>query len=145
DDEVVYKPPVPRGPAAVTQQQAQRSQANVMDPNEFGRGPQSAHQVEQQQKTQPTTLRTNHAQPQQARGGNTSNGSRGNQRGGMRGSPRGRGTPLNGRGGFAPGSRVPTAMQPGVQPNGEIDPDSFARPRGSGYTGRGGRKLWVPT
>ncbi|KAI7274799.1 hypothetical protein KC335_g2149 [Hortaea werneckii] len=140
DDEVVYKPPVPRGPAAVTQQQSQRSQANVMDPNEFGRNTQPAHQ-----ETQPTTPRANHAQPQQARGGHSSNGNRGNQRNGMRGSPRGRGTPLNGRGGFAPGSRVPAAMQPGVQPNGEIDPESFARPRGSGYTGRGGRKLWVPT
>lgn len=137
DDEVVNKPPVPRGPAAMKQQ------TNVIDPNAFGRGPQpTTHKTEQSPKGQPTTPQMNN---------HLSNTSRGNQRANLRGSPRGaptrggRGTWMNGRGGFAPGSRVPAAQQPGVQSNGEIDPDSFARPRGSGYTGRGGRKLWVPT
>lgn len=65
---------------------------------------------------------------------------RGNPRGNFRG-PRGRGNFGGpGRGGFAPNVRVD-----GTLPNGQIDPNSFARPRGGGYTGRGGRKLWVPT
>lgn len=65
---------------------------------------------------------------------------RGNPRGNFRG-PRGRGNFGGpGRAGFAPNVRVD-----GTLPNGQIDPNSFARPRGSSYTGRGGRKLWVPT
>lgn len=142
DDEVVYKPTAQRGPAVMA---LQLPQPSVIDPNAFVRTTQPVQHPEQP-KSRPTTPRMLNAQPHQARGGQAMPYSpRGTQRGNFRGSPRGRGAQLNGRGGFAPGSRVPTALQPSVQPNGEIDPDSFARPRGSGYTGRGGRKLWVPT
>ncbi|KAK5126663.1 hypothetical protein LTR85_009597 [Meristemomyces frigidus] len=140
DDEVVYKPTVPRGPAAMIQHQA----PNVIDPNAFGRTPQILAQPDQP-KLASQSPRLNSAQPHQARGGPTVPFTpRSNTRGSFRGSPRGRGNFATGRGGFVANGRVANGVQTAVQPNGQIDPDSFSRPRGSGYTGRGGRKLWVP-
>jgi len=142
DGEVVYKPTVPRGPAAMMQQQP----PNVIDPNAFGRTPQAVLQPEQS-KVQVQSPRMSNVQPHQGRSGQTVPFTpRGSVRGSFRGSPRGgRGNFFPARGGFVPNNRVPNVVQTDVQPNGQIDPDSFARPRGSGYTGRGGRKLWVPT
>lgn len=130
DDEVIYKPP-PRAPAAMLPKQ-QQAQGNIMDPDAFGRnaGPQTATQPSPRQR--PVSTQGN-------RGAGTNQfNSRGNQRGGFRGNPRARGNfnmlspkQING---------ADTAIS-----NPQIDPNSFARPRGSGYTGRGGRKLWVPT
>jgi hypothetical protein len=79
----------------------------------------------------------------------------GAMRGNLRGSPRARGASLNGaasgRGGFAsPNNRRAGASA--AQMDGQIDPNSFERPRGGpvarggGNSGAGaGRKLWVPT
>lgn len=130
DGEVVYKPP-PRAPAAMLPKQQQApSQTNVMDPDDFGRN------------TQPPN-RPNFSAKQQSAPGNRGafNGNyvaRGNQRASFRGSPRGRGN-------FNPAVPRATAHVDGSAPNAQIDPNSFARPRGSGHAGRGGRKLWVPT
>lgn len=138
DDEVVYKPP-PKAPAAMlSKQQQQRAQPpNVIDPDTFGRDAQAA-----QVKAPPRSPRAQHVSPQTPRGGAALPfAPRGSPRGNFRGGPRGRGNFGGpGRGDFVPNSRVD-----GVLPNGQIDPNSFVRPRGSGYTGRGGRKLWVPT
>ncbi|KAK4545590.1 hypothetical protein LTR36_002940 [Oleoguttula mirabilis] len=140
DEEVVYKPLAPRGPAAITPHPA----PNVIDPNAFVRTPQVTAQVDQP-KMAPQSPRMTSAQPHQARGGQTIPFTpRGNARGTFRGSPRGRGNFVTGRGGFVANNRVAVGVQTAVQPNGQIDPDSFSRPRGSGYTGRGGRRLWVP-
>lgn len=64
---------------------------------------------------------------------------RGRSRGNFRGEPRGRGDygPPQ-RGGFPSNDRMASAPM-----NGQIDPNSFSRPRGRGQT-RGARKLWVP-
>lgn len=137
DDEVVYKPPVPRGPAAMRQQ----PQPNVIDPNAFGRTPQAVVQADQP-KMPSQSPRLVNAQLSPSRGGSSLPFV---PRGNLRGSMRGRGNFGPGRGGFVTNNRTPTAVQSSAQQNGQIDPDSFARPRGSGYTGRGGRKLWVPT
>lgn len=129
DDEVVYKPP-PRAPAAMLPKQQQKGprQSNVMDPDAFDRNTPAP-------AVQPSSPRQQSAAVQSNRGGFQA---RGNQRGNFRGN-------LRGRGNF----HVPPAKQQArpdiATPNSQIDPNSFARPRGSGYTGRGGRKLWVPT
>ena len=133
DNEVVFKPP-PRAPAAMLpkQQQAQ-PQANVMDPDAFGRNTQSAN-------GQGFSPKQQHSTPGQAKRGAFPNqfGPRGNNRGTFRGNQRGRGN-FNAPA-FGQSARAEAGM-----PNGQIDPNSFTRPRGGGYTGRGGRKLWVPT
>ncbi|KAH9825629.1 nuclear-transcribed mRNA catabolic process, nonsense-mediated decay [Teratosphaeria destructans] len=105
-----------------------KQQANVMDPNAFGRNPQAV-------KAQSPVM----ANAQPARGGIVAPlGPRGNARGNFRG-------PRGGRAGYGPGrgGYINNQLPPAVQPNGQIDPDSFARPRGA--TGaRGARKLWEP-
>lgn len=138
DDEVVYKPSVPRGPTAMIQ-------PNVIDPNVFSRTPQAVAQADQSKLASQSPRMTN-VQPHHARGGGQTVPftPRGNPRGTFRGSPRGRASYVPGRGGFATNNRMANGVQTTVLPNGQIDPDSFSRPRGSGYTGRGGRKLWVP-
>ena len=145
DDEVVYKPLFPRGPTPMTQQPA----PNVIDPNAFGRTPQLIIAPAEAVSPGPAhqqSPRLNTVQTYQARSGPTPPfAPRVNGRGAFRGGSRGRGTFVPARGGFAPITRpISGVQQIPVQPNGQIDPDSFARPRGSGYTGRGGRKLWVP-
>lgn len=135
DDEVVYKPP-PRGPAMM-----QKLAPNVIDPNAFGRSPVPAPAAQLEQTALPPKS-PHFANVSPARGGMSpgfpprGGSMRGNFRGG-----RGRGnfTP-SGRGGFAPPMRTPE--QPS---SGQIDPDSFTRPRSGGFAGRGARKLWVPT
>lgn len=122
----------PTAPAAMLGQQNA-----VMDPDAFSRSVQTPKKAA---SVVPSSPRGSHSQP-----------GRGANRGNFRGSPRGRGAfpngPTQGRGGFpSPGARrgggAPTA-----QMDGQIDPNSFERPRG-GSTGRGaggaGRKLWTP-
>lgn len=123
----------PTAPAAMLGQQ----QGAVMDPNAFSRSVQSPKSA----AAIPASPRGAHAQP-----------ARGATRGGMRGSPRARGAfangPASGRGGFVSPNARRNAPVPTGQTDGQIDPNSFERPRG-GHTGRGagngGRKLWVPT
>ena len=146
DDEVVYKPLFPRGPATGNQLPPPK----VIDPNAFGRTPQSIVAPVEARAPGSTpsqqSPRLNTVQTYQVRSGpSIPFAPRVNPRGAFRGGPRGRGNSPLGRGGFAPVTRpVNGVQQIAVQPNGQIDPDSFTRPRGSGYTGRGGRKLWVP-
>ncbi|KAK3674929.1 hypothetical protein LTR78_005273 [Recurvomyces mirabilis] len=126
EDEVVYKPP-PRAPATMAQQQLP---PNVIDPNSFGRTKVPT--------ASPTAVKpTGPNLPSSARGAMQNSGflprgnnSRGNFRGGR------------GRGNFARGGYTPAQTPSG----GQIDPDSFERPRGAGPATRGvSRKLWVPT
>jgi len=131
DSEVIYKPP-PRGPAAMMANKQKTPHANVLDPDAFARNPSAV-------KTQPRSPQPQHASV------HTNNGApavpfapRGSPRGNLRGSMRGRGN-------FGGPAMRGTLRMDGTMPNGQIDPNSFSRPRGSGYTGRGGRKLWVPT
>ena len=138
--EITQKSP-PTAPAAMVAQQ--QAAANVIDPDAFGRPPLAHHQPValpvQQPEFHPRSPRGTHASPHVSRGGQTFP-SRGNPRGHFR-SGRGRGFNGPGRGGYMPNARTEGAF-----PSGQIDPNSFARPRGSGQTGRGGgRKLWVPT
>lgn len=139
---VTTKRSPPTAPAAMVAQQ--QAAANVIDPDAFGRQP-IAHgpamsQPVQQPPFHPRSPHMPHTPPQAARGGQPF-APRGNPRGNFRGPRGGRGN-FNGpgRGGFAPNNR-----SDGTFPNGQIDPNSFSRPRGNGNTGRGGRKLWVPT
>lgn len=135
--EILQKSP-PTAPAAMVAKL--QPQTNVIDPDAFGR-PAPANAQLTQPKFPPRSPRPHSASPHVTRGGaNLPFVPRGNPRGNFRG-PRGRGN-LGGpaRGGFMPNNRID-----GTLPNGQIDPNSFVRPRGSGYTGRGGRKLWVPT
>nr|POE77492.1 hypothetical protein CFP56_09139 [Quercus suber] len=142
DDEVVFKPP-PRAPAAMLQQQSK----NVMDPNAFSRSTTAGLSPEHKGSSQPLSPRQPKLQPQAQHGrGTVPFPQHGNGRNSARGSTRGRGfgpTAGPNRGGFSPVSRAADISS--TPPEGQIDPDSFTRPRGSGYTGRGGRKLWVPT
>lgn len=134
-NETVKKSPPLAPTAMVTQQQ---TAANVIDPDVFGRPP-VVHPQTTQPQFQPRSPRLPNVSPQASRGGQPF-APRGTPRGNFRG-PRGRGNFGGpGRGGFAPNARID-----GTMPSGQIDPNSFVRPRGSGYTGRGGRKLWVPT
>ncbi|KJX96823.1 hypothetical protein TI39_contig598g00034 [Zymoseptoria brevis] len=145
DEEVVFKPMVPKAPAAMLPKQT-----NVIDPNAFERGPQPQSTAALKDlpngtpksprpktaQVQPCSPRGAHVVPFNARGI-----ARGNARGVFRG--RGRGTLGAGRDAFAnevTAKDIPT-------PGGPIDPDSFSRPETrSGFRGgRGGRKLWVPT
>ncbi|KAK0268726.1 hypothetical protein LTR35_015298 [Friedmanniomyces endolithicus] len=159
DNEVVYKPP-PRGPAAIMPQPP-ISIPNVIDPNAFGpRTPVLPTPPRQQQKPEMTILPT----PKSPRFTSTAP-ARGGPYGGLNGgsnggfAPRGNITPRGnnnfrggrggrgnfappGRAGFAPVVRAPESSQVGS--SGQIDPDSFSRPRSGGFAGRGGRKLWVP-
>lgn len=143
DDEVVLKPQPPKAPAAMLRKQ----QSNVIDPNAFERGPQPVPQPHS-----PAIADLPNGTPKSPRAHN-SNMHRGSPRGAhalpfaprgsMRGVSRGRGRGALGttRGGFAPKAAASNG------PNGQIDPDSFARPdpRGTFNGPRGGRKLWVPT
>lgn len=130
DDEVVYKPP-PRAPAAMLSKP--HAQANVMDPDDFGRKANVS-------AGQPVAPKQQSSPVQAARGTfQTQFGSQGMQRGNFRGNPRGRG------GNFGPAAPRPNPRTDVAGANGQIDPNSFARPRGGGYAGRGARKLWVPT
>lgn len=139
-EDVVHKSP-PTAPAAMLGKPIQ--QPNVIDPDAFGRnGPRNASPA--QVPVQPYPSRPYSASPQFAiRGQAPTFAPRGMPRGNFRGVPRGRGNFVPGRGGFVPNNHINGAN--GLLPNGQIDPNSFARPRGGGYTGRGGRKLWVPT
>jgi hypothetical protein len=126
----------PTAPAAMLGQQNA-----VMDPDAFSRSVQPSTKPA---PVAPASPRANYVQP-----------GRGATRGNFRGSPRGRGAILTGhtpgRGGFA----SPNARRGGAsaaQLDGQIDPNSFERPRGGpvarggGGSGTGtGRKLWVPT
>ena len=136
--QVVQRSP-PVAPAAMLPKQ-QQPQVNVIDPDTFGRPP-TANVQQSQPNYQQRSPRPHNATTHASRGGqNLPFAPRGNIRGNFRG-PRGRGNlGTLARGGFAPYSRVDNTV-----PNSQIDPNSFIRPRGSGYTGRGGRKLWVPT
>ncbi|KAK3066379.1 hypothetical protein LTR53_017304 [Teratosphaeriaceae sp. CCFEE 6253] len=137
DEEVLFRP-TQRGPPAVLQQPA----SNVIDPNAFGRtsAPLAANHTE--------LIALPLKSPQSA----NSNVARGGMHPGL--SPRGglvRGNLRGGRGrgGFAPvnrGGYAPIVRAPEQSSSGQIDPDSFTRPRSGGFAGRGGaRKLWVPT
>nr|POE87002.1 hypothetical protein CFP56_64032 [Quercus suber] len=141
DNEVVFKPP-PRAPAAMLQKQPN----NVMDPNAFSRST-AASSSENKAPSQSLSPRQSKAQPQSQRDRGTAPFShRGNGRHSVRGATRGRGanSPAGSkRGGFSPVTRATEISA--TSPERQIDPDSFTRPRGSGYAGRGGRKLWVPT
>ena len=135
--EAVQRSP-PTAPAAMIAKQ--QPQTNVIDPDVFGR-PAPANAPPAQPKFPPRSPRPQNVAPQTGRGGqNLPFAPRGGPRGNFRGA-RGRGNfGSPGRGGFVPNNRPD-----GVPQTGQIDPNSFIRPRGSGYTGRGGRKLWVPT
>ncbi|KAK1072867.1 hypothetical protein LTR33_010139 [Friedmanniomyces endolithicus] len=166
DNEVVYKPP-PRGPAA-NMPQPPISIPNLIDPNVFGLRTPVLPQPPQQKPemtilSTPKSLRFTSTGP--ARGG-PNGGLNGGPNGGLNGGPNGgfaplrgnntntrgntfrggrggRGNfPIPGRAGFAPVVRAPESSQ--VESSGQIDPDSFSRPRSGGFAGRGGRKLWVP-
>jgi hypothetical protein len=128
----------PTAPAAMLGQQSA-----VMDPDAFSR---SVQPVAKPATAAPSSPRGHYVQP----------GRGGAMRGTVRGSPRGRGASLNGAapgrgGGFAsPNNRRAGASA--AQMDGQIDPNSFERPRGGpvarggGNPGAGaGRKLWVPT
>jgi hypothetical protein len=147
DEEVTYRPPVPKAPAAMLPKST-----NVMDPNAFGRGPQPQPTAALKElpngtpksprpkavQAHPGSPRGGHALPLAPRGA-----ARGNGRGSFQGRGRGRGNQSAGRGPFAneiTAKDIPVAA-------GQIDPDSFSRPetRGGFRGGRGGRKLWVPT
>ena len=128
DDEVVYKPQFKAPAATVSKKQQQPS--NVIDPDAFIR-------------TTPLPLQSPQAlQAQIFQNVPTGPASRGGNRGSKaRGAARGRGNMMASRG------STTTAFS-GFESRperGPIDPNSFTRPRGSGYTGRGGRRLWVPT
>jgi len=127
----------PTAPAAMLGQQS-----TIMDPDAFSR---SVQPVAKTVPAAPPSPRNHYVQP-----------GRGATRGNFRGSPRGRGAPPNGnaagRGGFgSPNTRRGGASA--AQMDGQIDPNSFERPRGGnvvrgGGSGAGtgaGRKLWVPT
>jgi hypothetical protein len=127
----------PTAPAAMLGQQNA-----VMDPDAFSRSIQPAAKPA---PVAPLSPRVNHAQA-----------ARGATRGNFRGSPRVRGNaaanaPTPSRSGFAsPSTR--RGGTPAAQMDGQIDPNSFERPRsgqvprGGGGAGAGaGRKLWVPT
>jgi hypothetical protein len=144
DDEVVFKPSIPKAPAAMLQKHS-----NVIDPNTFGRGPQS-------KPTLPIKDLPNGA-PKSPRGAQVAlhRGSprgahalpfapRANLRGGPRGNFRGS---ARGRGNHGPAQSQNTFVADHATPDGQIDPDSFTRPDPrAGISGnRGGRKLWVPT
>ncbi len=126
----------PTAPAAANQ-----LPENMIDPDAFGRGMQPAKQPFVASKTMPSPVPPRNVTMPLSRGGQYLPFTpRGSARGNFRGGPRGRGNFAPGRGGFMPPPVMATS-----QPN-QIDPNSFMRPRGSGYTGRGsGRKLWVPT
>lgn len=133
DDEVVYKPP-PRAPAAMLPKQNQPpNPSNVMDPDDFGRKSHipAKQQIPSKQQFSPVQA-TRGAFPNQF-------GSRGMQRGNFRGNARGRG------GNFVSSSPRSNPRLDATGTDGQIDPNSFARPRGNGHAGRGARKLWVPT
>jgi hypothetical protein len=113
----------------------------VMDPDAFSR---SVQPVAKPGPVAPSSPRNNYVQP-----------GRSATRGNFRGSPRGRGAlpkgTAAGRGGFgSPNTR--RGGTSAAQMDGQIDPNSFERPRGGnvarGGSGAGtgaGRKLWVPT
>lgn len=127
----------PKAPAAMLS----KPQQNMIDPDAFGRnGPTTTPPV--QAKASPFLPRPQTASPRPGYSGQTVPFiPRGNARGNTRGGPQGRGHfGSSNRTGFMPNSRAD-----GTVTNAQIDPNSFTRPRGSGYTGRGGRKLWVPT
>ena len=126
----------PTAPAAMLGQQNA-----VMDPDAFSR---SVQPVAKPGPVAPSSPRGNYVQP-----------GRGATRGNFRGSPRGRGAVPNGtaagRGGFG-SSNTRRGGASAAQMDGQIDPNSFERPRGGniarggGGAGAGtGRKLWVPT
>lgn len=127
--EITPKSP-PTAPAAMLD-----LQPSVIDPDAFGRTTHVPKPVKG------TALPSRGVLPGAQRG------SRGNFRGGR------------GRGGLSTGGPAPSRGGPGGIPaagghgrggapppqlDGQIDPNSFERPRG-GFTGRGGRRLWVPT
>ncbi|CZT17016.1 uncharacterized protein RCC_02848 [Ramularia collo-cygni] len=143
DEEVVFKPAVPRAPAAMLQKHS-----NLIDPNTFGRGPQpkASVPIKDLPNGAPKSPRAAHAAPQRGspRGVHALPfAPRANMRGGPRGNFRGS---VRGRGNFG-STHTSTFVTENVTPDGQIDPDSFSRPdpRSSIGGSRGGRKLWVPT
>ncbi|EMC94669.1 hypothetical protein BAUCODRAFT_132513 [Baudoinia panamericana UAMH 10762] len=127
DEEVTYEPP-PRAPAAMLPKPV----TTVIDPNAFSR---ASHPEQGVVQSAPPRFDSDVPLAQQSRGGaNLPFNNRGAMRGNYRGS--------RGRANFVPGRGGLIANAPRT-PNGQIDPDSFTRPRG-GYSTQG-RKLWVPT
>lgn len=129
----------PKAPAAMLG--SPNGHAKVMDPDVFGRTPQS---MPRQQGAQ-----ANHQKPIAPQNrGQAHQHFRGNRGMMFRGSPRGRANMGSGRGGVGNGMPREPQQQQQPTPNGarvnpQIDPNSFIRPRG-GMNQRGGRKLWVP-
>jgi len=113
-------------------------QTKVIDPDTFGRSIQAPKPVNGTAQSP----RGGFAQP--TRGGINRGTFRGN-------NTRGRGgfdsakmaAPANAFSGLATAARR-RGPAPTAQMDSQIDPNSFERPRG-GFSGRGGRKLWVPT
>lgn len=130
DDEVVYNAASRTRSSIVPKQEP-----NVIDPNAFDRT--AASVVPSPQPTVPIrSPRQSHVQP--SRGAPLgSYASRGNLRGNFRGGYRGRGNYGSVRSGFA--SNRGGSL---IQQSGQIDPDSFVRPRGGNLSQ--GRKLWEP-
>lgn len=145
DDEVVFKPAIPKAPAAMLQKQS-----NLIDPNTFGRGPQPKASVPIKDLPNGAPKSPRVAQVALQRGSPRGAHSlpfapRTNMRGGPRGNFRGS---VRGRGNFGPAAQsTNTLVTDNAAPDGQIDPDSFSRPDPrAGISGsRGGRKLWVPT
>lgn len=135
DDEVLFHPsPRPKSSPG------DKTTAEVMDPNHFGRSPKL--QPQGTTSAERGNGRGNRSTP---RGKNTNNRSRGGHRGGSSNAsppigPSGQRGSARGRGNNSVSPRGRTAAVPK-----QIDPDSFVRPAHMSRRGRGSiHKLWDP-